>query len=69
MQMGFGGLFMIIFWVFVIAGIVLLVKLAMSDSKGEEKPETTLNILKKRYANGDIGKEEFVHKKREITVL
>ncbi|MBI4686365.1 MAG: SHOCT domain-containing protein [Nitrospirae bacterium] len=66
--MGFGGgLFMVLFWALVILGIVYLVKLIIG-TKGEERGETALDILKKRYAKGEIGKEEFEDKKKDLTL-
>jgi len=65
--MGFGGgFFMIFFWVLIIAGIAYLVKLVIGGPTGEEKSETALDILKKRYARGEISREEFEEKKKDI---
>ena len=64
-----GGFFMIAFWVAVIVGIALLVKWIMATSgKGEGVPakESPMEILKRRYAAGEIGKEEFEEKKKGI---
>jgi len=52
--MGFGWLFMILFWVLLILGIVYLVKLITGGTKREEKVETSIDILKKRYARALI---------------
>jgi putative membrane protein len=65
--MGFGGgIFMILFWILVVLGIVYLVKLLMGGSKNEKESETALDILKKRYARGEISREEFDEKKKDI---
>jgi putative membrane protein len=64
-----GGFFMIFFWVAIIVGIVLLVKWIMATSgKGEGVPakESPMEILKRRYAAGEIGKEEFEEKKKDL---
>ena len=66
--MGFGsnmGFFMIFFWILVIAVIAMLTKGLLGGGKPEtcaEKGyigETSEEILKKRYARGEIGEEEF----------
>jgi putative membrane protein len=60
---------------FGLLGIVLLVVLAVwswSYLKKEkrlgfgESHETTLDMLKKRYAKGEISKEEYDEKKRDL---
>lgn len=64
-----GGFFMVIFWVVVIVGIVLLVKwLSASSGKdtGSFAKESPMEILKRRYAAGEIGKEEFEEKKKDL---
>jgi putative membrane protein len=64
-----GGFFMIIVWVAIIVGIVLLVKwLVATSGKGAGAPvkESPIEILKRRYAAGEIGKEEFEEKKKDL---
>lgn len=64
----FGTLPMLFFWLLVIAGVVLLVRWAMPSGEGGRGGywESALDILKKRYARGEIGKEEFEAKRREL---
>ncbi|HET6516317.1 MAG TPA: SHOCT domain-containing protein [Thermodesulfovibrionales bacterium] len=59
---------MIAFWIVVIIGIVYFVKWVIATGKGHEirSEETALDILKKRYAKGEISKEEFERMKRDI---
>ncbi|MFQ6069996.1 MAG: SHOCT domain-containing protein [Candidatus Aminicenantales bacterium] len=69
MSGGFGymGSFMWIFWIAVIAVIVLLVKWAVqSGPGGEQRVPNSLEILKNRYARGEIGKEEYEQKKKDL---
>ncbi len=65
---GFMGVFMWIFWVAVVVGIVFLVKWIVQQSRtGEDKSEeNSLEILKRRYARGEIDKEEFEQKKKDL---
>ncbi len=66
--MGFGMISVVLFWVLVILGIVILVKwiTAGSPGAGQAPAKTALDILKERYARGEIGREEFEQKKRDI---
>ena len=62
--MGFGGfglgwVFMILFWALVIMGIVYIVKHLIVGNKTSVKQETAEQILKKRYASGEISRDEF----------
>jgi len=65
--MGFGWIFMIMFWALVIFGIVYLVQVATKGWKSTEQRETPLDILKKRYAKGEITKEEFDRMKDDLS--
>ncbi len=64
--MGFGWIFMIIFWVLVILGVVYIVQTVFKSGKGSEQKETPFDILKRRYAKGEISKEEFEKMKDDL---
>ncbi|HEY4673600.1 MAG TPA: SHOCT domain-containing protein [Thermodesulfobacteriota bacterium] len=68
--MGIWMLVNAVFWILVIVGIVLLVVWAVRRVGGGERSkaeESALEILKKRYARGEITKEEYEEKKRDIS--
>jgi putative membrane protein len=66
----FGTIFMLIFWVLVIVGLIFLIKwLIQSTKKEPESPHSSsraIDILKERYAKGEINKEEFEEKKKDL---
>jgi putative membrane protein len=66
----FGSIIMIAFWIAVIVGIVLLIRWLIvstrATSQGTSSGDSALEILKKRYARGEINKEEFEEKKRDL---
>ena len=57
-------IFLIILGVIIYFVVIALKKNAVSNIKDTE---TALDILKKRYANGEITKEEFEEKKKMIS--
>ncbi|MFQ6050816.1 MAG: SHOCT domain-containing protein [Candidatus Hydrothermarchaeota archaeon] len=65
---GFGLISMILFWGLILALIVILVRWIISEGQlgGVKRKEESLEILKKRYARGEIDREEFEEKKREL---
>jgi len=67
--MGVGMIGMLLFWVLIILGIVVLVKwLAGTQSSAAAPPaKGALDIVKERYARGEIDKEEFEQKKRDLS--
>jgi putative membrane protein len=58
-----GGFFMVIFWICIIFLIVFILK---GTCRRGPQLETALDILKKRYAAGEINKEEFEEMKQDI---
>ncbi len=66
--MGFGFLFMLLFWGLVIVGIVALFRWSMVQKTPTGKPhgKSPLEILQERYARGEIEHDEFEQKKRDL---
>jgi len=66
----FGGIFFLIFWIIVIVGMVFLIKWLIHMSKGHSEVRSSgskaLEILKERYARGEIDKAEFEEKKKDL---
>ena len=60
-----GWLMMIVFWVAVIGFIVWLVREAGNSKTREGR--SALEVLKERYAKGEIDKKEFEEKKKDLS--
>ena len=67
MGFGFGAIAMIIFWALLILGIVYLIKMVAGSSKKQGKKKPAIDILKMRYAKGEVSKEEFEKIKDDLT--
>jgi putative membrane protein len=70
----FGWFFSVIFWIAIVIAIVYIVKWIKHGKHMEHhfqkfpwcKSESAINILKNRYAKGEIDKEEFEDKKKDL---
>ncbi|MGD2125750.1 MAG: SHOCT domain-containing protein [Desulfobacteraceae bacterium] len=66
-----GHIIMLAFWIAVIVGIVFLIRWLIISARGVGQHTTrgddsALEILKKRYARGEIDKQEFEERKRDL---
>lgn len=57
--MGGGMIFMLLFWVLIIVGICYFIKNMSDKGKGGGQEESAAEILKKRYAKGEISQAEY----------
>ena len=62
---------MIIFWVLIIIGLVFFIRWLIQSTKGGPSgpignSSRALDILKDRYARGEIDKREFEEKKKDL---
>jgi putative membrane protein len=66
---GAGGLIMmltmLVFWGLVIAALVLAVRWLLTADRRPGR-DTALEILRERYARGEIGREEFEARRRDL---
>ncbi len=66
----FGGLVMLAFWSLIIIGLVLVIRwLRYQGPRGTRTggDGTPLDILKRRYAQGEISKAEYDRMKQDLT--
>ena len=59
-------LFVLLFWGLVIAGVVLGIRWLVRQGR-DSRPDSALDILRQRYARGEIDQEEFEAKKRDLS--
>lgn len=67
----FGMIFMLFFWVLIIVGIVFLIRWLVQNTGSRSRSNVgtgsqATEILKERYAKGEITRDEFEFMKKEI---
>lgn len=62
----FGFVFMILFWGFVFILLLSLIKNLTKNTSEKDDSSSSLEILKIRYAKGEIDKKEFEAKKKDL---
>ncbi|MBS0013906.1 MAG: SHOCT domain-containing protein [Desulfobacterales bacterium] len=71
----FGGIFTLVVWILIIVGLVLLIKWLVQSTRSEPgglsgtgvATSRALEILRERYARGEIDKAEFEEKKKDLS--
>ncbi|MDA8345958.1 MAG: SHOCT domain-containing protein [Thermaerobacter sp.] len=62
-----GPLMMIVFWVLVIGGIVLILKAWWQPQARSGQPlDTAMDLLRERYARGELSREQFEEMRRDL---
>ena len=58
-----GGLYMLIIFVLVVVGGIMVARWSLRSGGGEDSP---LEILKRRYARGELTREQFESIKKDL---
>jgi putative membrane protein len=65
--MGFGFIFWVLILAAIVGGIVWLVRAQpLAGSQRRDGRSTGLELLEERYARGEISRDEYLQKKRDI---
>lgn len=69
-HMIFGSLFMLLFWVAFIVAVIAAVRWLISVGQGSSRMasgDSSLDVLRERFARGEIDREEFEERRRVLT--
>jgi putative membrane protein len=64
--MGFGGFFVLIFWIVLILVAVALLKWLFVKTNNHPRELSAMEILNQRFAAGDLSEEEYLRMKKRI---
>ena len=64
--MGFGFIFWLVILAIIIWGVASFVRSQTLSGNQRSRHSTGLELLEERYARGDISREEYLQKKRDI---
>lgn len=75
----FGGVLSLLIWVFFMVAVIAILRRGFRGGSGngwggwrdggERDNKRALDILRERYARGEIGKEEYLEKKKDLENL
>ncbi|MBX4199915.1 SHOCT domain-containing protein [Candidatus Parcubacteria bacterium] len=61
-----GGILELVFWVLIVVIILKLLRRRKMGGWGRWGGSSAMNLLEERYVKGEIGKEEFEQKKKDL---
>jgi len=61
-----GGWMMFVWWFIIIVLVVFAVRALINSTQNTQHKDTPMEILKRRYAEGEIDEEEFQKRKNEL---
>lgn len=64
---GFGVVHMLLFWVFIIMAIFVMMRW-LSERSANSAGKTALDLVRERYARGEIDNEAFTRIKRDLEI-